>query len=53
MNTERILAFALSKKLNNDELADVSGAGVTFFGTGGGGYSRPGGFEGSVDLHTD
>lgn len=53
MHSERILPFTLSKLLSNDELENIAGAGVTFRGTGHGGYSRPGGFEGSMDVVTD
>ncbi len=52
MQNERILSYAMSQKLTEDELHSVSAAGLTYSSSGTGTYSG-GQWDGNLDVTVD
>ena len=53
MKNERILSYKLSSQLKDDELAQVSAAGYTYYVSGGATYGPQGWDEPTMDVRID
>lgn len=54
MNNARILSYNMSKKLSNEELESISGAGMTCSPSGSGSWDpATGAKDGSIDITVD